>query len=230
MNNLITLYHGSESIISKPTFGVGRINNDFGLGFYCTQSNEMAKEWAVSNLKDGYSNQYLLDTNYLKILNLNSLDYSILNWIAILVQHRVFTIKTPQIKRAKDWLINNYGINVNAWDLIIGYRADDSYYDFAQAFISNQITVDQLAIAMKLGSLGEQIVLKSQFAFSKIRYVDSQLAKAETYSKKKRNRNQDANSQYWSLLEKQSYGLYIQDIIRKDIKNEDSRIPRNVSI
>lgn len=42
---------------------------------------------------DGYSNKYTLDTEYLKILNLNSSDYTILNWIAILVEHRLFQLK-----------------------------------------------------------------------------------------------------------------------------------------
>ena len=46
MENRIVLYHGSEQIIEEPTFGKGKQNNDFGLGFYCTESEELAKEWA----------------------------------------------------------------------------------------------------------------------------------------------------------------------------------------
>jgi hypothetical protein len=58
---------------------------------------------------------------------------------------------------------------VNAYDLITGYRADDSYFDFAEAFLNNAITVRQLSRAMQLGKLGEQIVIKSKYAFSKIK-------------------------------------------------------------
>lgn len=47
MNQKITLYHGSEQIIESPTFGLGKQNNDFGLGFYCTESEELAKEWGA---------------------------------------------------------------------------------------------------------------------------------------------------------------------------------------
>ncbi|MGN1025460.1 MAG: DUF3990 domain-containing protein, partial [Faecousia sp.] len=36
MEKWITLYHGSEQLVEEPTFGKGRVNNDFGLGFYCT--------------------------------------------------------------------------------------------------------------------------------------------------------------------------------------------------
>ena len=72
MNQKITLYHGSEQIIESPTFGLVKQNNDFGLGFYCTESEELAKEWAVSSLRNGFVNRYSLDTEYLKILNLNN--------------------------------------------------------------------------------------------------------------------------------------------------------------
>jgi len=32
MNKLITVYHGLKQIVGVPTFGLGRKNNDFGLG------------------------------------------------------------------------------------------------------------------------------------------------------------------------------------------------------
>ena len=150
MNQKITLYHGSEQIVESPTFGLGKQNNDFGLGFYCTESEELAKEWAVSSLRNGFVNRYSLDTEYLKILNLNNPDYTILNWIAVLVAHRLFSIKSPAAQRAKRYLIDNFGVNVNAYDLIIGYRADDSYFDFAASFLNNGISVQQLAKAMRL--------------------------------------------------------------------------------
>ncbi len=165
MDTKITLFHGSEKIIETPTFDMGRENNDSGSVFYCTESEELANEWAVSSLRDGFSNRYTLDTEYLNILNLNSPNYTILNWIAVLVEHRLFTIRTPVARRSKRYLIDNFGINVNAYDLVKGYRADDSYFDYAEIFLNNGISVEQLARAMRLGKLGEQIVLKSKFTF-----------------------------------------------------------------
>ena len=82
MDRMITIYHGSERIVEVPTFGLGRQNNDFGLGFYCTENEELAKEWAVSSIRNGFSNRYTLDTEYLNILNLNSPDYTILMGIS----------------------------------------------------------------------------------------------------------------------------------------------------
>ena len=228
MDRIITIYHGSEQIVEMPTFGLGRQNNDFGLGFYCTESEELAKEWAVSSIRSGFSNRYTLDTEFLNILNLNSPDYTILNWIEVLVEHRLFTIKTPVARRAKRYLIDNFGVNVNAFDLITGYRADDSYFDYAESFLNNGISVQQLARAMRLGKLGEQIVIKSKFAFSKIQYEGFDVAEKEKYYVLRKARDDEANQTYLETLEEESDGLYIQDIMRGGIKNDDPRIPRNL--
>ena len=165
----------------------------------------------------------------MKILNLNSPDYTILNWIAVLVEHRLFSIRTPIARRAKKYLIDNFGINVNAFDIVTGYRADDSYFDYAESFLNNAISVEQLAAAMRLGKLGEQIVLKSQFAFSRIRFEGFDVAEKEEFYVLRKARDDEANQLYLELLEEESDGLYIQDIIRGGITNDDSRIPRNIS-
>lgn len=228
MDKLITIYHGSERIVETPTFGEGKKNNDFGLGLYCTESDDLAKEWAVSSLRNGFSNKYTLDTEFMNILNLNSPDYTILNWIAVLVEHRLFTIKTPVARRAKAYLIENFGVNVNAYDLITGYRADDSYFDYAGSFLNNGISVEQLARAMRLGKLGEQIVIKSKFAFSRLKFEGFDIAEKDTFYVLRKSRDDEANQLFFEMLEQEDDGLYIQDIMRGGIKNDDPRIPRNV--
>ena len=229
MEDYITIFHGSEKIIEHPIWGEGRKNNDFGIGFYCTESLELAKEWAVSSLRDGFANKYTLDTKYLNILNLNSSAYTILNWIAVLVEHRLFSITTPVARRAKSYLIEKFSVNVNAFDIIRGYRADDSYFDYAESFINNAISIEQLAQAMKLGKLGEQIVIKSKYAFTKLKYEGFEVAEQGKYYIHRKSRNDEANRQYFEMLDKESDGLYIQDIIRGGITNDDPCIPRNIS-
>ncbi|MBE6588111.1 MAG: DUF3990 domain-containing protein [Ruminococcaceae bacterium] len=229
MKKTIVLYHGSEKIIEAPVFGEGKRNNDFGLGFYCTESEALAKEWAVSSLRSGFSNKYFLNTEYLKVLNLNSPDYTILNWIAVLLEHRLFSIKTPVARRARAYLIENFGVNVNAYDLITGYRADDSYFDYAESFINNGISVEQLSRAMRLGKLGEQVVIKSKFAFSKLKFEGFDVADKDTFYITRKARFDEANQLYIDMLEEEDDGLYIQDIMRGGIKNDDPRIPRNIS-
>ena len=42
------------------------------------------------------------------------------------MKHRLFNIKTPVERWAKQYLIDHFGVNVNTYDLITEYRADDS--------------------------------------------------------------------------------------------------------
>lgn len=229
MNSTVTIYHGSEKIIEKPVFGEEKRHNDFGPGFYCTENEDLAKEWAVTKNRNGYVNKYSLNTECLNILYLNSEQYTILNWIATLVNNRVFTLNNPVANRARRYIIDNFSVNVNAYDLIIGYRADDSYFDYAQAFLNNTITIEQLSLAMKLGKLGEQIVLKSRLSFEQLSFVNYREAESELYYPLRKKRDYDANNYYLKILEKEVDGLYVQDIIRGGILNNDPRIPRNIS-
>ena len=82
------LYHGSVEIISTPMYGQGKVYNDYGQGFYCTESLELAKEWSCAEREDGYVNQYEMDETGLLILNLMEKHYSVLHWLAILMKYR----------------------------------------------------------------------------------------------------------------------------------------------
>ena len=180
MSKLI-LYHGSPEIVQTPQFGKGKSYNDYGKGFYCTEHLELAKEWACTENTDGYVNKYEFDTVGLSILNLSSDEYTILHWLALLVEYRKFRISTPIMKRGADWLKEPFLIDLTPYDAIIGYRADDSYFSFARAFINNEISLTQLSYAMRLGKLGEQFVLKSPAAFEWIKFTDYEIADNTVY-------------------------------------------------
>ena len=224
----IKLLHGSDHIIEKPDLLLGKTNNDYGRGFYCTQELSMAMEWACKKNSDGFVNKYVLEQDSLNILNLLDGKYNILHWMALLLKNRTFRLSNEIAIDARDYIIENFSIDLKAYDVIIGYRADDSYFDYAESFLNNGITVEQLARAMRLGKLGEQIVLKSRFAFSKLHYEGFEVADRETYFCLRKARNDEANRVYMEMLEEESDGLYIQDIMRGGIQNDDPRIPRNV--
>ena len=224
MDKLI-LYHGSSVIIEKPEFRKGKPNNDYGKGFYCTEHIELAKEWSCSLNIDGYANKYELDTQDFKILNLCDDKYTILNWLAILIQNRNARLSTSVARRGKEWLIKNFLPEYNDYDIIVGYRADDSYFSFARSFLSNEISLSQLGRAMKLGKLGEQYVIKSKKAFDAMTYVDSIPAVNSVYYEKKIKRDEDARRAYYKELENDDLnGIFMRDIIREEMKSDDARL------
>lgn len=219
------VYHGSVDIIERPIYGKGKSYNDFGKGFYCTPCIELAKEWACGDNTDGYANCYELDIASLKVLNLNDPAYNILNWLYLLTKHRSYWQANNISAEAKTYIQENFAIDISGYDIIIGYRADDSYFSFAQDFVSNTISLERLSIAMHLGKLGEQIVLKSEEAFSKIKFVGYETADKDVYYIKKYNRDSQAKKQYREIKAfGLSDGLYMADIIRGGMKNDSPRL------
>lgn len=221
----LVLYHGSPNIIEKPAFGKGKAYNDYGRGFYCTEHIELAKEWACTEGTDGYANKYELDTAGLSVLNLSSDDYTILNWLAILMLHRKGRLSTPVAKQGREYLIQNFLPNFQSYDAIIGYRADDSYFSFARAFVTNTISLKQLGSAMRLGKLGEQFVLKSPKAFKVVKFIDYTVADNTVYYSKRKARDDEARAAYMQELETDDInGIFMRDIIREEFKADDPRL------
>ncbi|MGN0459551.1 MAG: DUF3990 domain-containing protein [Ruminococcus sp.] len=223
----ITLYHGSNHIIKTPKLTMGKKNNDYGQGFYCTEDLELAKEWACKQNSDGFVNVYSFYMGNLKTLNLNDDDKTILNWIAVLLQNRTFNLDNDYGKMAREYLIDNFYINTKNYDVVTGYRADDSYFNYAESFVANGLPVKSLAKALKLGKLGEQIALVSEKAFKQIEFVKAIPVDKTVYFPKFSTRDKNARKQYkdelsFKLLEDDD--IFIMDIIRQRMKNDDPRL------
>ena len=221
-----TIYHGSGSIIEKPVFGFGKPYNDYGLGFYCTESLDMAKEWASAKDRDGYANQYTVDCNGLSILNLNDPRFCILHWLAVLLENRQFTVSAPLALQAREYILSAFHVDYHAADCMIGYRADDSYFAFAQDFISGTISYRQLNHAMRLGKLGQQFVLKSRKAFDRIAFVRYHNVLSAEWYEKRMLRDRDARNEY---LNAERYrvepgDLFVTQILAEEMKPDDPRL------
>ncbi len=220
------VFHGSENIIQQPMYRGGKKTNDYGYGFYTTESLDLAKEWACAKYTNGYANKYELDIDGLSILNLNSSEYNILNWLAILTHYRSYWQKGSIAEVAKNYLQEHFFVNPDKYDIIIGYRADDSYFSFAQDFVAGTISLQKLSEAMRLGKLGEQIVLKSEKSYSHIKFLGEEKAEANIWYDKKLSRDREARSEYRRSKGRaeELSGIYMLDIMREGIKNGDSRL------
>lgn len=220
------LYHGSSDVIERPRFGYGKPYNDYGLGFYCTESLELAKEWGVSLERSGYANCYELECDGLQILDLNRSEFCILHWLSVLLENREFDVPSGLALEAKEYILTNFAVNYKDCDAIIGYRADDSYFSFAQDFINGTISYRQLNSAMHLGKLGQQFVLKSQGAFDCIRFTGFEVASSEEWYGKKMLRDKSARREYFSVERgrRQRGDLYITQIMDEEMRADDPRL------
>ena len=189
-------------------------------------TTEMAKEWGVAQNRNGYANRYELDCEGLKILDLNGPSFNILHWLAVLLENREFDVPSGLALEAKEYILNTFRVDYQSQDAIIGYRADDSYFSFAQDFINGTISYRQLNNAMHLGKLGQQFVLKSKQAFDRIQFLGYEVADHDEWYAKKMLRDRSARREYFSVErnKRQRGDLYITQILDEEMKPDDERL------
>ena len=200
------IYHGGESIVKKPEFLKGNVHNDYGLGFYCCSNKDLAREWAARKKGSGFVNRYKIRDDRLKILDLTKPPYNdVLYWVALLMHNRELSTELKEnYPRELKYLEEKFLIDVSTYDIVIGYRADDSYFYFPQAFVRSEITLKSLNEIFQAGDLGKQYVLISKRAFELIKFIDYEIAQSnrkEEYYKRKSN----ADKVFADLLNKNMY-------------------------
>lgn len=172
--NIIKLYHGTKDDNLVPKYGIGKSNNDYGRGFYTTPDKELGKEWAYSDYTSGskhYCYEFELDLTGLKILDLTKLDT--MHWLAELVTYRkVDSDDFQTVKFRISQIIKKYKLNTSEYDIIIGYRADDKYFQYVKNFVGSLLTMNQLEKAIRLGDLGLQVFIKSERAFKRLKQTN----------------------------------------------------------
>lgn len=164
----VILYHGSNHIVGQPVINGGKLNNDYGMGFYTTSIPERADEWALMMPGDSIRNKYELDISGLKILDLDS--FGPLAWISEVLKNRGAGGSRVST-RIIDVFLSKYNIDTTNYDVIHGYRADDSYFMIIESFLNNEISVEEVVGLFYKAKLGKQIFLKSNKAFNKIKYI-----------------------------------------------------------
>lgn len=220
------IYHGSVKIIEKPRFGAGRKDNDYGLGFYCTEDIELAKEWAASNERGGFVNCYEVDEDGMCFLNLQQTpekhtsadsESLVLQWMALLLDNRAIRLGSPVERRGKEYLCLRFLPDISKYDYLIGYRADDSYFSYARAFLSNTLTIGQLSAAMRLGDLGLQYVMRSPRMFERIRFLEAVPVDGGIYFPRRMQRDRTARQKFRRMLEEDAQeGRYLSDLMREN--------------
>lgn len=230
-----TIYHGSINRIPKPQYPFFNLNNDYGAGFYCTKDKQKAFEWAAGMggkkthiVNTVYNNVYDLDLAGLAILDLTK--YNILYWITMLLEHRTFNIFPGSSEESGYiYLHNIYHISLEKYDVVCGYRADDSYFTFARDFLSNSISLDCLKQALLLGHLGEQIVLVSERALNNLVIKNIITTSTSAYLKRYNSNDLAARQRYRQLRESDQNipiknKIFLLDIMRENWSDSDERL------
>jgi hypothetical protein len=214
----VLLYHGTKELNLVPKFGIGKINNDYGQGFYTTPDKELAKEWAWGGYGTGnnpYVYTYKINLNGLKVLDLTRMSSA--HWIAELMVNRGVNDVSYNMNSSVPEYIEKFKLDTSKYDIIIGYRADDRYFAFVQAFANSALTMEEVEQAARLGGHGLQVFIKSRLAFSRLKTVSKEPVDIK-YKEKYNKRDSTARRNFdeWLRSKKRQPGRYIRKMVDED--------------
>lgn len=195
------IYHGSKLVIDKPLYKESNEHNDYGPAFYTTKELSAAQEWAGRQDSPGVINEYFINIKGLRILDLtDKVKINVLTWLSILMHYRELQPRFEKdfASRLK-WLDEKYFINVEDYDIVIGFRADDAYFAFPLEFVRGNMIYEDLENVFMLGNLGKQIVIMSKKAIKRIQFVGS-FESDEKFVGKYKERLDKANTEFKKLF------------------------------
>lgn len=168
-NNVSCFYHWDKDIHVKPQFGIGRTDNAYGQGFYVTQDLELAKELSFSSDIKGSDNcvhAYNLDISDLALFNF---DVAPIEWWIAELLNNTYPRK---LDGYADWaraFIGWYGRDLSQYDIISGYRVDDSFISYVRSFVHGNLFMEDLRALLSLGKFGKQFCFRSKRAIDTLR-------------------------------------------------------------
>jgi hypothetical protein len=157
----MTLYHGSNLIVDKPTLEHSRKTLDFGVGFYTTSNKRQVVDFAHKIMlrrksEDQWVSVYDFDMETakkeLKIMQFTKIDKQ---WLDFIIQNRLGAYHDVQ------------------YDIIQGPVADDDVFSSILLYESGDLTENEVLVRLKGRKLFDQFVLSSSNALNLLRFKEA---------------------------------------------------------
>lgn len=150
IDSLELIYHGSYMKIEFPEIRKHRFTKDFSWGFYCTKIKEQAERWS-EKFNTSIVNVY-------EVRNINSLKIKIFKdysdeWLEFVVSCR--------------------NGNTHDYDVVMGPMADDTIYDYIEAYTLGQMNKEKFFELMKFKYPTHQISFHTIKALDCINFIES---------------------------------------------------------
>lgn len=150
------VYHGSYCEIKTPDLRKSRIDIDFGVGFYTTENDCIARKWAC-NKNESVLNTYEINLDGLKVVNLLSDE----EWFDFVLSNRGYD---NEIK-ITDKFIGS--------DVIIGPTVDDRMFFLFEIYNRSLLSKENVIKILNVINYSPQIVLKSEKAIKQLQFLQS---------------------------------------------------------
>ncbi|ETI98423.1 MAG: hypothetical protein Q611_LSC00357G0002 [Leuconostoc sp. DORA_2] len=150
VKNSEMIYHGSYMEIEFPEIRKHRFTKDFSWGFYCTKIKEQAERWAE---KFNTSIVSIYEVKDMDLLNIKRFEDYTDEWLEFVVRCRTGS--------------------THEYDVVIGPMADDTIYDYIEAYTHGQMNKKKFFELMKFKYPTHQISFHTIKALDCINFRDS---------------------------------------------------------
>lgn len=150
VKNSEMIYHGSYMEIEFPEIRKHRFTKDFSWGFYCTKIKEQAERWAE---KFNTSIVSIYEVKDMDLLNIKRFEDYTDEWLEFVVRCR--------------------SGSTHEYDVVIGPMADDTIYDYIEAYTHGQMNKKKFFELMKFKYPTHQISFHTIKALDCINFRDS---------------------------------------------------------
>lgn len=144
------IYHGSYMEIEYPDIRKHRFTKDFSWGFYCTEIQEQAEKWA-SKFNTSIVNVY-------KLKNIEELNV------------KIFEGYTDEWL---EFVVNSRSGKIHDYDVVSGAMADDTIYDYIEAYLLGQMNKEKFFDLMKFKYPTHQISFHTIKALDHLDFINS---------------------------------------------------------
>ena len=205
----VLLFHGAKKSFKLPVdLSHSKPQNDFGQGFYLGETFEQASTYICnSNSSNVYA--FSLDCKDLKVVKFSVSK----EWMIAIAYFRGWLNEYEGSK-----LIDDIVNKVKKADVVIAPIADNRMFDILSEFVDGSITDLQCQHALAATNLGNQFVIKSEKAISKLKYINalyvSKSEKAEYYNRRLDLHNITAGKVRMARIEFKAKGNYIEEILQ----------------
>lgn len=156
---MLTVYHGGTEKVESPICHLGRLNLDFGRGFYITDLKEQACRWAIVTARK---------RNAPAVINIYQLDKD-----AILAEARCKIFNAYDAEWLDFIVASRQGKNpAKDYDYIEGGVANDRVIDTVNLYIAGLMSADIALQRLALHQPNNQICLLNQMITDKYLIYD----------------------------------------------------------
>lgn len=169
----------------------------------------------------GWLHLYELDLSGLSVLNFEEIEKQrAFYWVTELLQHRESDDEESRgvyYDDYKAYLMKHFALCSCSYDVVAGWRADDSYFRIVSSLLSDDLNIHLLEHSLRVGQLGIQYCCRSEKSFEHLKIAAEAQEVLVEYRERYLRRDRAGRKAFDELLKSPQNKNYANHFTMRDI-------------